>query len=60
MKLNSLEIETSVMNKLSQSFSSLNERRCRKEPVLKFEDGPIGKEEKKEEFVSTQFFRIQK
>ena len=36
MKLKVLEIETSVKSKLNQIFSTLNRRRCRKEPVLEF------------------------
>ena len=38
MELKFLEIETSVKTKLNQIFSALNQRRCREEPVLKFEN----------------------
>ena len=46
MTLNVLEIETSVQRKLNQLFSALNQRRCREEPVLQFEDECIEEIEK--------------
>ena len=48
MTLKFLKIETSVQSKLNQSFSALNQHRCRKEPVLESKDGCI-EEEKEEE-----------
>ena len=39
LKLKFSEIETCVKNKLNQIFSALNQRRCRKQPVLECEDG---------------------
>ena len=56
MKSKFLEIETSVTSKLNKIFSTLNQRRCRKEPVLGLDDECI-EEEKKD--VSTQFSQIQ-
>ena len=58
MKLKILEIETSVEGKLSHFFSALNQSRCRKEPVLEFEDECIEKDE--EQDVSPQFLQTQK
>ena len=43
MELKFLEIETSVKSKHNQVFCVRNQRRCRKEPVLDFEDGYIEK-----------------
>ena len=54
MKLKLLEIETSVKSKLNQTFCFLNQRRCRKEPVLEFQDECI-EEEEEEQDVSTVF-----
>ena len=53
-----LEIETSVKSKLNPIFFALNQRRCRNEPVLEFEDEFIEKEEEKD--VSIQFLQTQK
>ena len=58
IELKFFEIETSLKSKRSQVFSTLNQRRCRLEPVLDFEDECI--EEKKEQDVSTQFSQTQK
>ena len=52
-----LEIETSVKTKPNQIFFTLNQRRCRKEPVLEFEDACT---EEQEQDVSTQFLQTQK
>ena len=60
MSLKFLEIETSVKNKLNKIFSALNRRRCRKEPVLAFEDGCIEEGEEEEQDVSTHFLQTQK
>ena len=59
MKSKFLEIETSVESELDQNFCDLNQRRCRKEPVLKFED-ECNEEEEEEQDVSTQFLQTQK
>ena len=56
----SLEIETGVKSKLNQSFSALNQRHCREEPVLEFEDACIKEEEEEEQEVSTKFLQTQK
>ena len=53
-----MEIRTSVKSKLNQNFSALNQRPCRKEPVLEFEDGCI--ERKEEQNVSTQSLQTQR
>ena len=58
MKLKFLQKETIVKSKLNQVFSALNQRHCRKEPVLEFEDECIEQEE--EQDVSTQFLQTQK
>ena len=55
IKLKFLEIRTKVKSKLKQFFSTLNHRRCRKEPVLEFEDGCI--EDEEEHDVPRQFLR---
>ena len=61
MKLQILEIETSVKSKLNLFFAALNQHRCRKEPVLEIEDECIEEEEEEEEeqHVSTQFLQTQ-
>ena len=38
MKLKFFETEICVKSQLNQIFSNLNQRRCRKEPVLELED----------------------
>ena len=53
MMLKFLQVETSKKTKLNQVFSALNQRRCRKDSVLEFEDECI--EEEEEHDVSTQF-----
>ena len=53
IKLKFLEIETSLKIKLNQVLSALNQRRCRKKPVLEIEDECV--EEEKEQDVSSQF-----
>ena len=76
MNIKFLKSETSVKSKFNQNFSALNQRRCRKEPVLEFEDGCIEEEEEEhddeeeweeeeeeeeeEQDVSTQFLQTQK
>ena len=57
MKLKFLEIETSVKTKINQNFTALNQRRCRKEPLLEFEDACF---EEEEQDLSTQFLQTQK
>ena len=53
-----MEVETTAKNKFNQIFSALNQRRCRKETVLKTEDGCIEEEEKQD--VSTKFLQTKK
>ena len=50
------KIEISVKIKFSRTFSTPNQRRYRKEPVLEFEVGSIEEEEQE---VSTQFLQTQ-
>ena len=57
MRLKSLAIETNVKSKLNQIFSASIQRRCRREPVLDFEDACIGEEKERE---STQLLKTQK
>ena len=57
MELKVLEIGTSVKSKLIQIFSTLGQRRCRKEPVLEFKDKCI---EEEEQDLSLQFLKTQK
>ena len=59
MRLKFLEIETNVKSTLNQFFFALNQRRCRKEAVLEFEDGCIEAEEEEQD-VSTQFLQTKK
>ena len=60
IKLKILEVETSVKTKLDQIFSTLNQHRCHKEPVLEFEDECIKEEaDEKEEDLSTQYIQIE-
>ena len=47
MNIKILKIENSVKSKFNQLFSALNQRRCRKGPVLLFEDVSIEEEEGK-------------
>ena len=58
-KLNFLKIEASVRRKVNQIFSARSHRRCRKEPVLKFEDECI-EEEDEEQDMSRQSLKTQK
>ena len=44
-ELKFLEVETSVKSNFNQKFSALSQRRCRKEPVLEFEDECVAEEE---------------
>ena len=44
-------------SELNQSFSAVNQRRCRRKPELEVEDGCVGKEEQD---VLTQFLQTQK
>ena len=64
MKLNFLEAENSVNSKLNQNFSALNQRRCRMEAVLEFEDECSEEEEEEEkeeeEHGCRQFLQTQK
>ena len=57
-KLKDLENNINVKSKHNQFFSTLNQRRCRKKPVLEFEDACI--EEDKKQDVSTKLLKIQK
>ena len=52
-----METENRLKTKLNQIFSTLTQGRCRKEPVLEFEDECI---EEQEQDVSTQFLQTQK
>ena len=54
-----LENETSLKSNLNPIFSTHNQCRCRKYPVLEFEDGCIKEEEHKLE-VMTQILQSQK
>ena len=62
MKLKFLELEASVKSKLYQFFSAFYQCRCRKEPVLEFEDSCVEdeEEEKEEQDVLAQFLQTQK
>ena len=53
-----LEIQTGVKIKFNQIFSVLKSCRCRKEPLLEFDDGCF--EEEGERDMSRQFFQTQK
>ena len=57
MKLQFLDIETSIKSRLNAIFAVLNERRGPRETVLEFEDECLEVEEKD---VSTQFLQMQK
>ena len=57
MKLQFLDIETSIKSRLNAMFAVLNERRGPRETVLEFEDECLEVEEKD---VSTQFLQMQK
>ena len=57
MKLKFLDIENSVKTRLNPIFSTLNQRRCRMELVLEFEDARI---EEEEQDVSTHFLQTKK
>ena len=48
-----------MKSKLNQILSNLNQRRCRKEPEMEFEDECIEKKDK-EQNVSPQYLEIQK
>ena len=56
MNLKFLKIETSVKSKANHIYSTLTQRRCRKEPVMKFDDECI----EEEQDASTQFLQTQK
>ena len=56
-KLKPLETEANVKSELNQFFSWLSQRRCRKKPVIEFEDKRI---EEEEQVTSTQFLQTQK
>ena len=58
MKIKILEIDTSVMSEFNHFFFTPNHCRCRKEPVIEFEDGRIGQEG--EQVVSTQILHKEK
>ena len=65
MKLKFLEIGTSVKTKLNEFFSTLSQRRCRREPALELEDACIEeeeeeKEEEEEQDVLTRFLQTRK
>ena len=49
IKIKLLECETSVKSKLSQISSALNQRRCREEKLLEFEDGCNAEEEEQQD-----------
>ena len=55
-KLNSLEIETSMMSELNRIFFAPIQRRFRKGPVFEFEHGCIEEEQE----VSIQFLKTRK
>ena len=51
-------MKTGAQTKLNKIFSALNQRRCRKEPPLEFENACT--EEHEEQDVSTQILQTQK
>ena len=59
MKLKFLEIETPIKSNLSWSLESLNERRCRNQRGLEFEDHCF-EDDNEEKDASTQFLQMQK
>ena len=60
VNLKFLEIETNVKSKLNHFFFAVNQSRCRKEPVLDFEDECIEEEKEEEQDVSTQLLQLQR
>ena len=59
MKLNFLEVETTIKSKLTRTLESLNERRCRKQRLFEFEDHCF-EEDNEEKGASTKFLQMQK
>ena len=57
IKLKFLEVDSSLKANLNQFFSTLNQRRCRREPVLEFEDECW---EEEEQNVSTQIYNYKR
>ena len=56
LKWKFLEIEISMASKINSIFSTLNQRHCRRKPVMDFEDECI----EEEQDVSTHFLQNQK
>ena len=54
MKLKFLEVKTAIKSKVSRTLESLNERRCRNQRVLEFEDQYF-EDDNEEKDASTQF-----
>ena len=59
MKLKFLEIETAIKSKLTRTLESLNERHCRNERVIDFEDQCF-EDDDEEKDSATQFLQMQK
>ena len=59
MKLNFLEIEIAIKGKLTRTLESLNERRCRNQRFIEFEDHCF-EDDNEEKDASTQFLQMQK
>ena len=59
LKLNFLEIETAIKSKQTRTLESLNERRCRNQPVFEFEDLCF-EDDNEEKDASTQLLQMQK
>ena len=57
-KLNFLEEETALKNKLTRTLESLKERRCRRQRVFEFEDHCF-EDDNEEKDASTQFMQMQ-
>ena len=59
MKLNFLEVETAIKNKLTGTLESLNERHYRNQRVFEFEDHCF-EDDNEDKVASTQILQIQK
>ena len=59
MNLKLLEVETAIKTKLTRTLESLNERRCRKQRVIEFNDHCF-EDDMEEKDASTQLLQMQK
>ena len=59
MKLKLVEVKTAIESKLTRTLETLNDRRCRNQPVFEFEDQGFDNDNE-EKIVSTQFLQMQK